>query len=77
MDLNNLVFPCPPPSYSHETMNAGTFTLHERGGGGRKGKHSDNNIGKMLYIPNKFDLFETKTVMVTSKSLNLRIQKEQ
>ena len=67
MDLNNLVFPCPPPSYTHESMNAGTFTLNDR----RRGRHGD---GKMLYIPNKFDLFETKTVMVASKSVNIRVQ---
>ena len=76
MDLNNLVFPCPAPSYTHETMNAGTFTLSERGGVGRRGWHGDTNIGKMLYIPNKFDLFETKTVEVASKSLNYKIEKQ-
>ena len=76
MDLNNLVFPCPPPSYNHESMNAGTFTLNERGGGGRRGRGHDMNAVKMLYIPNQFDLFETKTVEVAaSRSLNFRVQK--
>jgi hypothetical protein len=67
MDLNNLVFPCPAPSYDHDSLNSGAFiSLLEQFGSGAGGpinkKKNDQLIAKMLYVPNNFELFETKSV---------------
>lgn len=61
MELNKLVFPTPPSSYSHETLNNGLLTLATSiVTKGMQHGLRNNKGGKpcMLYIP-KFDMFES------------------
>jgi len=62
MELNPLVFPAPPSSYTHETMNNGSFleSMPELAEIIRNGDNRQWIIkAKMLYVP-KFDLFTIK-----------------
>jgi hypothetical protein len=60
MELNPLVFPAPPSSYTHETLNSGAFleALHEL----REAQRGAWAVKvKMLYVP-KFEMHVERKV---------------
>jgi hypothetical protein len=68
MELNKLVFPTPPPSYTHELVNSGDIDRLEFFPSGVSKPLEPlapkaNFPGRMLYVP-KFELFETGTALV-------------
>ena len=59
MELNPLVFPAPAPSYTHETLNNGSFleTMPDLADLLKSGANRSWIVkAKMLYVP-KFDLY--------------------
>lgn len=54
MELNKFVFPSPPSSYTHLSINRGHISSEES----KVGSQLKLAPGKMLYIP-KFEMFTT------------------
>lgn len=71
MDLNPLVFPAPPSSYTHDTLNSGAFleTMHELRGDAQRGAWAVKV--KMLYVPR----FEMHVVRKMPSALGLRVSR--
>jgi hypothetical protein len=75
MELNKLVFPAPPPSYTHESLNDGSFIDHmeEIPKVIRRGKKQWMVKVKMLYVP-KFEMYtyEEQKVNIKQSILNIK-----
>lgn len=74
MELNALVFPAPAPSYTHETVNNGTFMekLEDMGELLRRGNNTWIVKAKMLYVP-KFEVHTEKNTKSLYEAKNMGV----